>query len=199
MRYDMRSTIAALAAIFALAFAVSGYSQSLVELAKKEKARRAKAQQMAKTITNKDTSKYKGGALTVTSSHQDSRGKASDPKGGEGNTVVKETDGEDEPADFFGRTESFWRQTFADARKLVADLEAESNVIRLRIAELQTKFYNEDNGFKQQDIQREIQKTIYEQDINKEALARAKADLAQLELEAKKSGALPGWIRAETP
>jgi hypothetical protein len=97
--------------------------------------------------------------------------------------------------DFEGRPESFWRSSFADARKKVQDLENEANVIVLRIADLQNRFYREDDGFKQQTIQREMQKGFYEQDLNKQNLAKARDALQALEKEARKSGALPGWIK----
>jgi hypothetical protein len=64
----------------------------------------------------------------------------------------------------------------------------------LKANDLQNRFYKESSGFKQQDIQREIQKTLYEQDQNKANLAKAKEELADLEKEARKSGALPGWM-----
>ena len=75
------------------------------------------------------------------------------------------------------------------------DLENESNVLVLKLNDLQNRFYREDNGFKQQEIQREIQKTIYEQDQNKKNLGLARDALIDLEKEARKSGALPGWIK----
>jgi hypothetical protein len=65
----------------------------------------------------------------------------------------------------------------------------------LKLNDLQNSFYKENDGFKQQEIQREIQKTLYEQDQNKENLVKAKSAVTDLEQEARKSGALPGWIK----
>jgi hypothetical protein len=192
----MKSTIAVLSTLVVLVIAAAGNAQSLAELAKKEKARRAKAQANAKVITNKDTSKYKGGALTTSSASSRRSGSQSNKAGGAATETVEES-GNVEPMDFFGRPESYWRQTFADARQMVESLSNESKVLNLRIAELQNKFYSEDNGFKQQDIQRQIQKTIYEQDMNRDNLEKAKKALQELELEARKSGALPGWLRSK--
>jgi hypothetical protein len=83
----------------------------------------------------------------------------------------------------------------AEARQKVKDLENEANVIILKISSLQTQFYSESDGFKREGIGREIQKCFYEQDRNKEELAKAKDILQDLEKEARKSGALPGWIQ----
>jgi predicted nucleic acid-binding Zn-ribbon protein len=119
----------------------------------------------------------------------------SDKKASESGAASKSEKTEsDEPVDFQGRPESYWRRTMADARQKVKDLENEANAIVLKIADLQTQFYREDDGFKREGIQRGIQKSFYEQDKNKEELAKAKDILQDLEKEARKSGALPGWL-----
>jgi hypothetical protein len=169
-------------------------AQSLGDLARKEKERREKVQADKKVITNNDTSKYKAGAVTTgPASESPSSAKEKTPQPGTADPKSAQP-ASDEPVDFEGRPESFWRQTFSDARKKVSDLENEGNALTLKVADLQNRFYRESNGFTQQDIQREIQKTFYEQDLNKENLAKAKAMLLELEREARKSGALPGWF-----
>jgi hypothetical protein len=51
-----------------------------------------------------------------------------------------------------------------------------------------------DDGFKRETIQRDLNKAYYQQDLNKENLKKAEAELQELEKAAHKSGALPGWI-----
>jgi len=183
------------AALFAVA-ATAAYSQSLAELAQMEKERRAEIKNGIKVITNAEAARYRSGPVTTFSASAEPAPKTeTDAKGGK-------TEGEasaakavsDEPVDFQGRTESYWRKTMAEARRKVKDLENEANVVVLRLNDLQTQFYREDDGFKREGIQREIQKTFYEQDKNKENLAKAKDALRDLEKEARKSGALPGWV-----
>ena len=82
----------------------------------------------------------------------------------------------------------------SEARQRVKDLENEKNVLILKQNRLENGFYREDNGFKREGIQREIQKTFYEQDLNRENLRKARDALEDLLKEARKSGALPGWI-----
>ncbi|MBP1596074.1 MAG: hypothetical protein H6Q05_1451 [Acidobacteria bacterium] len=171
------------------------YSQSLADLAKKEKERRQAVKTDVKVITNEQTGKYAGAPVTTTTRTAEANATDKTAAGTEGAAAAKEKPAVDEPVDFQGRPESFWRQTFADARQKVQELENQANVLILKRNDLQNRFYREDSGYKQQEIQREIQKTIYEQDLNKEELAKAKASLADLEVEARKSGALPGWIR----
>ena len=181
-----------------------GSAQSLADLAKKEQERRQAVKATIKVITNEQAARFKStpaAAPEPAGQPAEKTGAASKPPA-EGTDKVeavpataKEKAATDEPVDLQGRTESFWRQTFADARKKVQDLENETNVLILKFNDLQNQFYRESDGFKQQELQRQIQKTIFEQDANKENLAAAKASLADLENEARKSGALPGWIR----
>jgi hypothetical protein len=194
-----------------LAVTSFGYSQSLADLAKKEKERRQAVKGNVKVITSIEAVKYQNGPITVSTPVA---APAAEKAAAEGATAENEkptTEGEtkpevasgtqnakpasDEPTDFFGRTESYWKQAFADARQKVKDLENESNVIILKLNDLQNRFYRESNGFKQQEIQKEIQKTLYEQDVNKQDLEKAKSALDDLEKEARRSGALPGWIK----
>jgi hypothetical protein len=195
---EMTRRITGVLTILLLAWATAS-AQSLGDLARKEKERREKVQAAGKkVITNDDTPKYKAGAVTTGPRLESSAGTkdSTNEKGSQSGTSDSKSaqPASDEPVDFEGRPESFWRQTFSDARKKISDLENEGTALTLKVADLQNKFYRESNGFTQQDMQREIQKTFYEQDLNKENLAKAKALLLELEKEARKSGALPGWF-----
>lgn len=185
-------------AALALALVSAGFSQSLADLAKKEKERRAKMQAEGKIITDANTSKYKGGAVSTAEAPEPATAppgedKSSAPSAGGAATGTQKP--VDEPTDFEGRPESFWRQTMSDAQARVTGLENQANVLTLTLTDLQNRFYRESDGFKQQQIQRDIQKAIYEQDLNKQELAKARQQLQELETEARKSGALPGWLK----
>jgi hypothetical protein len=184
----MKYFIALLPAALVLVFASGVQSQSLADLANKEKDRRAEVKSESKVITNQDTTKYGGGAVTtIEESEKKPAEKTEPPQAGKKDS--------DEPADFQGRPESYWRTTMSEARQKVKDLENEANALTLKVASLRNQFYSEDNGFKRETIQRDLQKAFYEQDLNKENLAKAKDMLQDLEKEARKSGALPGWIQ----
>lgn len=194
----MKPLLIALTFASTMAVAAEVTAQSLADLAKQEKERRAKVTTDTKVITNND--RAKGAGDTGTTEAEPPAAKQSD-KGidAAGGKSKSDKQADDEPKDLFGRTESFWRQTFSDARKRVKDLEDESRALQLKINDLQNKFYSESSGYKQQEIQREIQKGFYEQDLNKQNLTKARVELQQLEVEARKSGALPGWIDGRTP
>jgi hypothetical protein len=192
----MRITIIVTSTILLLSVSI-GFPQALGDLARKERERREKIKHESKPITNTDAHKYKGGTITTASSPPGVPlpvDKNLKPAGAEAGGAAS-----DEPTDFRGRPESVWRRTMSDARQKVKDLENEANVLTLKLAGLQTRFYSESDGFKQQQVQREIQKTIYEQDVNRENLVRAQAQLHELDTEARKSGALPGWLTARNP
>jgi hypothetical protein len=183
--------------VFLIAFVSVSYAQqSLADLAKQEKERREEIKNN-RVITNEEAASYVKEANPSSALPEQQSGTVHADKRGSEAANKPQTDNPeaDEPTDFEGRPESFWRKTMAEARQKVKDLTNEANVIVLKIADLRNEFYRTDSGFKQRgDLQREIQKSYYEQDLNKENLEKAKLELQDLENEARKSGALPGWL-----
>lgn len=186
-------------------FSSIAYSQSLGDLANREKERRAEVKN-AKVITDDEAAKYSSGKETAARAGEKTPETAGDKtppqpaaEGSAGKTPEAASGKEkkqedDEPADLQGRTESYWRKTMYEARQSAKNLENEANVLVLKLNKLQDQFYKEADGYKRETVQREIQKTYYEQDLNKANLEKAKVALRDLENEARKSGALPGWI-----
>jgi hypothetical protein len=196
----MKKFAVLLPVVFLIAFVSASYAQSLDDLARQEKERREEVKSN-RVITDEDVAKYTKESRTTTAPAEPPQSPAQ-PEQQEGAQANNRETGEeeaDEPTDFEGRPESFWRKTMAEARQRVKDLTNEANVLVLKIADLQNKFYSMDDGFKREDIQREVQKSYYEQDLNKQNLEKAKAAVQDLENEARKSGALPGWIAPGNP
>ncbi len=175
--------------VLLLAIGLAAHSQSLSDLANKEKERRQEIKN-DRVITSAEAAKYHTNRPATASTAQPATAENSGKK----DTTSAEKPASNEPVDFEGRPESYWRETMAAARQKVKDLENQANVLILKQNDLQNQFYREDDGFKREGIQREIQKTYYEQDKNKEDLAKARDILQDLEKEARKSGALPGWL-----
>ncbi len=197
----MKISAALLPAVFLFTAVSASYPQSLAELAEKEKARRQEIRDESKVITNAEAGKYSTGPVTTVSlpSPPAANAESEAAKHASETRAAADQVAPDEPVDFEGRPESFWRKTMADARQKVKDLENEQNVLTLKQADLQFRFFREDDGYKREGIQRDIQKAYYEQDLNKENLTKAKEALEDLEKEARKSGALPGWIESRAP
>jgi hypothetical protein len=185
-----------LGAFFVL-FVSIAYSQSLGDLAIKEKERRESVKN-DRVISDEEITKYK----SKSEASKDASNKASAQPEDRGlkekkadNAAKKENkSADDEAVDFQGKTESYWRTTMSAARENVARLENEANVLILKLNSLQNQFYKEADGYRRETVQRDIQKTYYEQDLNKQNLEKANAALQDLENDARKSGALPGWI-----
>ncbi len=193
----MRRLTIILGTAFLLSSAGIAFSQSLAELAKKEKERREQIKSPGRVITTQDAARFKStGSMSPTVQQPEGTAAktAADKEAPKEAEAKPEKPVSDEPVDFQGRPESFWRQTLADARGRIRDLENEKNVLILKLNDLQNRFYRESDGFRQQEIQREMNKTLYEQDLNKEKLATAKSQLDDLLKDARKSGALPGWL-----
>ncbi len=196
----MKRILPVSAAILVALTAAAAFPQSLADLAKQERERREKIKADTKVITNQDTPRYKASPITTVTPAPTSQKTAAEKPDTEGAAPARPAKANpDEPTDYQGRPESFWRQTMTDARQSIKTLENEANVLTLKLADLQNQFYRESSGFRQQEIQREIQKTLYEQDRNKEELAKARDQLQDLEKEARRSGALPGWLTSGTP
>jgi hypothetical protein len=204
----MKQIVPIISIVFLLAAPVAALqAQSLAEAAQKEKERREGISQNPQEITNDQMGKFSGGAVSTNTVPPPApgEGNASEPdsqeKAGETGVAAKEKEAKeqngdsDEPTDFEGRTESYWRTTMTEARTKVKNLENEATALTLKMNDLENKFYNIDDGFDRDAVQKEIQKTYYEIDLNKENLAKAKDELEALELDAQKSGALPGWIQ----
>jgi hypothetical protein len=182
---------------FFVLFVSMAYSQSLGDLAKKEKERRESVKN-DRVITDEKTAKHQSKSEAAKDASVKASAQSDDQGSGENNTASdakKQNEStDDEDVDFQGRPESFWRNTMRTARENAARLDNEANVLVLKLNSLQDQFYKEADGYRRETVQREIQKTYYEQDLNKQNLEKAKAALQDLENEARKSGALPGWI-----
>jgi hypothetical protein len=196
----MRKLVVLLPMALFIAFVSTALSQDLADIAKKEKERREGIKN-DRVITEEEAAKYvsepskaappSDQQAVKTDSDKDQNKEAKTESGA---TAQGEKPATDEPTDFQGRPESYWRKTATDCRQKIKDLEIEANVLTLKRADLQTKFYNVGDGYQQQEIQKQIQKAIFEQDQNKEKLDKAKADLDDLLKEARSSGAPPGWV-----
>jgi hypothetical protein len=193
----MKKLMELLLITFFVLFGSAAYAQSLGDLANKEKERRESVKN-ARVITDEELAKYESKLETTKGSSEEptakSGGQDSQEKNAD-NAVKKDTGFKDfEEVDFQGRPESYWRKTMDAAYDNVTKLENEATALVLKLNKLQDQFYKEADGYRRETIQRDIQKTYYEQDLNKENLEKAKATLQDLQNEARKSGALPGWI-----
>ncbi len=198
----MRKVILIFIPAFLLAFAGMTFSQSLAEMAKKEKERREKiGASQPKVITNQDPSKVASTNVTIVPQSEPAPAKATaekpekkDADKSEKEAATKPETTSKEPVDLNGRPESYWRRAAAEARKKIRDLEDERNVLILKVADLRNRAFAESDGFKQQQLQRDLNNAMFFQNLNETRLTAAKEELSELLADARKSGALPGWL-----
>ena len=94
-----------------------------------------------------------------------------------------------------GRGEDYWTGAMDAAREKVLALERELKRLDNAEAALQNEFYGKDDPY-----QREQTKAAWDDTLDRRATMRAelenaKQELLDLEQEARRSGALPGWLR----
>lgn len=166
---------------------------SLADIARRNRAEKEKEtkQKSLGVITNETLRKGSAPVTTPTP-----------PKGAEkpvAHRVVgapTPTPGIPEPKDFEGRTESDWRRKAGDLKARLAG--AESSVRRLdsEVRRLDNDFYAwSDGNYRDRVIKPALDQARADLDKAKRDADEAKTQLANLEDEARKSGAPPGWIR----
>ncbi len=157
----------------------------LVKLAKQEKERRAKTE-AKKTLTNQDIEEIRKKQLGIESS-----GPEGQPVEGE-KTAGGEKKKEEDPA----AQETYWRGRKDAADAGIQDAQARVNQLQSEINSLTTSFYAEADGVGQRPlIESERASRIDELKAAQQALEDAKAGREDLDDEARKAGALPGWLR----
>ena len=171
------------------AFVTASYAEdsALVKAAKKEKERRAKTE-AKKTLTNQDVEEIRkkqpssGIETTQTEGEETEESKAV-------STAKKEAA---DPA----QTEEYWRGRKQDVDARVQGAQSRVEQIQSEINSLTAAFYAEGDGVAQRPlIESERIERIKELEAAKQELETAKTEAAGLEDEARRAGALPGWLR----
>jgi len=164
----------------------------LVKLAKQEKERRAKTQ-AKKTLTNQDIEEIRK-KQPLTGIEQTSSEDQTQPAEGTTNTTTAKQGTKEKQNDT--NTEEYWRGRKQEVDQQLKDAQSKVEQLQNEINQLQTAFYAESDGVGQRPVIKQ------EWDERLKALEQAKQDLQSaqsqsdgLEDEARKAGALPGWVR----
>lgn len=172
------------------AFVTASYAEdsALVKAAKKEKERRAKTE-AKKTLTNQDIEEIRkkqpisGIETTATEGETDAKG---------ADTASTAKKPEPDPT----QTEEYWRGRKQEVDARVQDAQTRVEQLQTEINSLTQAFYAEGDGVAQRPlIETERIERIKELEAAKEALQNARSDAEGLEDEARRAGALPGWLR----
>ena len=173
-----------------VAFVSSSFAEDsdLVKAAKKEKERRSKIE-AKKTLTNQDIEEIRkkqpiSGIETTAAEGETATGEE-----------VKGEGTKKEAADPT-QTEEYWRGRKQDVDARLKDAQSRVEQIQSEINSLTAAFYAEGDGVAQRPlIESERIERLKELEAAKQELENAKAATEGLEDEARRSGALPGWLR----
>ncbi len=167
-----------------LGAAVPAPAQSLAELAAMELARRAAIKEPAKVITDKDLPSDKSAGTKAVPAKADER-KAAATATQPGGLPKTDDDGHDEKW-WQARAEPLWRRLDAATAKLQS--------ARARVEQISTAM-NRAGGRSRAAIEQRLQSATAEVERRTAEVADARRALEHLEEEARKAGALPGWLR----
>jgi hypothetical protein len=176
MKLTFRSTILG---IFLSAFTISGFAQSVVDVARQERERQ-------KNATSKVVVTGRGTTSTITSSAP-------------ANTTTQAPSPEAKPieiTDNQGRNEKYWRDTFQGARDELARAEARAQILDLQVKELNTQLFRQSDMYNREyRILPAIAATQKELDDARNGVERGRRKIADLEEELRRSGGPAGWAR----
>jgi hypothetical protein len=174
------------------AFVTASYAEdsALVKAAKKEKERRKKTE-AKKTLTNQDIDEIrkKQPSSGIETAGAEDETDATDESTADSTKTKKQ---EVDPA----QTEEYWRARKQEVDTRVQDAQTRVEQLQTEINSLTAAFYAEGDGVAQRPlIETERIERIKELEAAKEALQNARTESEGLEDEARRAGALPGWLR----
>jgi hypothetical protein len=185
MYYLRRTSSLSLILIFLLATGATVHGQSLAELAKKEKERRAQTPTKVKVLSNGDVAKFQNGSVTTGTYPEEppktanSKVDIAEPaKGNAANAPDAAVAPEPSPV--------------ADAVKAA---ESRSVLAQLQLNDLRNRFYRESDGFFRETIQKDTDLKVKEIDRLDKEIKDAQKQLEDFKREARQNDVPPGWIR----
>ena len=183
----MKRILLSIGVLFAFVAFSFAEDSPLVKAAKKEKERRAKTE-AKKTLTNQDIEDIR--KKQPTSGIESTSGEEGEEPKKEGEATAKKE--EPDPT----QTEEYWRGRKHDVDSRVNDAQARVEQLQSEINSLTTAFYAEADGVGQRPlIESERGERIKELEAAKQELEDARAEQEGLQDEARRAGALPGWLR----
>jgi hypothetical protein len=164
-------------------------AQSLADVARQEQERRKAIKKPSKVLTNKDLGSVPGPVTTTTTA----------PDGGA--TTPAEAAGQ-KPAEGAAaapgepvKDQAYWSGRWTSLQTQISRNQTFAVALQSRINALANEYTNQGDGVQQQAIAAERQKTIDELNRVNKQIADDKKAAADLQEEARRAGAPPGWLR----
>jgi hypothetical protein len=169
--------------------------QSLVEIAKKEEARRKTIKQTAKVYSNEDL-RREPTSEPPPPAPAPAAGNVS-PAAPEPDTKVPKVDlpaGKVEAA-AGEKGQAYWTERIGSARAALERSKIFADALQTRINALSTDYVNRDDPAQRSQIELERQRAISELERVKKEIAAQTKTIGDIEEEARKAGVPPGWLR----
>lgn len=182
-------------------------AQSLADLAKKEEERRKAAKGPAKVYTNDDLKKYPtppptpegqpatSGAAPAVPGVPAPPGDPNAPDAAKPPEPPKPGDSSKPSPAEEKKDEAYWRGLITAARTKLERDESYMEALQTRINSLTNDFYSRDDPAQRAVIETQRNKALAELNRLKNEIADDKANITKIQEDARKEGALPGWLR----
>lgn len=161
-------------------------AQSLADVAQKEQERLKTVKPAGKVLTNKDL----GSALPAAGTPPADPLPAADAA-----TTTKPTEPVREKEKTPVRDQAYWSGRLKELRTQLDRDQTYAEALQTRINSLTADFVNRDDPAQRSVIERDRQRAASELDRLTKAIADGKKAIADLEEEARRAGAPPGWLR----
>ena len=188
MENSLRAGPLALIAVLLIA-APAPAQPPLAEVARKEAARRASISEKSRFYTNDDLA---GGSRLTTGAARRPGPEAAPPAS-------------DDPADAAGggtddapeaaRDEAYWRERITAARDAGQRAELVAAALQNRVDGLLAEFTARDDPAQRARLERQRADALSELQVTRTEIERLTAEIAAIREEARRAGALPGWLR----
>jgi hypothetical protein len=182
----------------ALLFGVSALAgaQPLGDVAKKEQQRRKTVAGSAKTYTNRDLGPGAPKAPAQPPAPAATpAGQVAGP-GGAGDPAKTDIAVAAEAAEKDSRqTEEYWRERIDAAKSELQRNELFLEALQSRVNALATDFVNRDDPAQRAVLANDRLKALAEMERTKNLVVKLKAQIAEIEEEARQAGVPPGWVR----
>jgi hypothetical protein len=194
----MRLRLLIVLPLMALALAGSARparAQSLADVARKEAERRKELKVPAKVITNKDLGGPSTSSGSADAAKPEPSQKDADDKTKSADGTDKAKDKDKDKDDATPKDEKYWRERTKALQAALDHDQAFADALQVQINSLTTDFVNRDDPAQRAVIGQNKQKAIDELTRLTKAIGDDKKAIADLQEEARKAGAPPGWLR----
>jgi len=201
------TTLLSVSAIFATSLWAVPQPQSVAEASRKARAEKKEAPGTVRTLTNDNLESLKGTVSVVGQAPAPAAAPAeaaqpAAPGAAEGKPAAGTPDaapaGAADASKPEVKDEKYWRDTFAVARKKLADDEHELDILQREYNLKQQQYYSDPNtAMREQFNRQDLTDTKTKIDQKTADVAKDKQDITRLEDELRQAGGEPGWSRPQ--